>query len=102
MTMAAVAVMRSPCAGCVQANVVTDTVFVGNPGYAGESPDTGAGGHGPDRIFRAVEYNYTIGSPYYRTGVGAHEDSNRSYGMFGQDGNVREWNGSDAVSLVRL
>jgi formylglycine-generating enzyme required for sulfatase activity len=37
---------------------------------------------------------YTIGSPYYRTEVGAHEDSESPYGTFDQGGNVWEWNES--------
>ena len=32
----------------------------------------------------------TIGSPYYRTGVGAHENSESPYGTFDQGGNVWE------------
>ncbi len=36
-------------------------------------------------------YNYTIGSPYYRTEVGAHENSESPYGTFDQGGNVWEW-----------
>ncbi len=35
---------------------------------------------------------YTIGSPYCRTEVGAHENSNSPYGTFDQGGNVWEWN----------
>jgi len=34
---------------------------------------------------------YTIGSPYYRTEVGAHENSDSPYGTFDQGGNVEEW-----------
>lgn len=34
----------------------------------------------------------TIGSPYYRTEVGAHENSESPYGTFDQGGNVQEWN----------
>ena len=34
----------------------------------------------------------TIGSPYYRTEVGAHENSESPYGTFDQSGNVYEWN----------
>ena len=37
---------------------------------------------------------YTIGSPYYRTEVGAHENSDSPYGTFDQGGNVWEWNES--------
>jgi formylglycine-generating enzyme required for sulfatase activity len=35
---------------------------------------------------------YTIGSPYYRTEVGDHENSDSPYGTFDQGGNVWEWN----------
>jgi formylglycine-generating enzyme required for sulfatase activity len=38
----------------------------------------------------------SIGSPYYRTDVGAHEFSDSPYGTFDQGGNVWEWN--DTVS----
>ena len=42
----------------------------------------------------ATYYNngYTIGSPYYRTEVGAHENSDSAYATFDQGGNVCEWN----------
>ncbi|MBN1436179.1 MAG: SUMF1/EgtB/PvdO family nonheme iron enzyme [Sedimentisphaerales bacterium] len=36
--------------------------------------------------------DYTVGSPYYRTEVGAHENSDSPYGTFDQGGNVWEWN----------
>ncbi|NQU37611.1 MAG: SUMF1/EgtB/PvdO family nonheme iron enzyme, partial [Actinobacteria bacterium] len=35
---------------------------------------------------------YSIGSPYWRTEVGAHENSDSPYGTFDQGGNVWEWN----------
>jgi len=35
---------------------------------------------------------HTIGSPYYRTEFGAHENSDSPYGTFDQGGNVWEWN----------
>ncbi|MEA3366761.1 MAG: SUMF1/EgtB/PvdO family nonheme iron enzyme [Planctomycetota bacterium] len=38
------------------------------------------------------ELGGTIGSPYYRTEVGAHENSESPYGTFDQGGNVWEWN----------
>ena len=45
----------------------------------------------------------TIGSPYYRTEVGAHENSESPYGTFDQGGNVWEWNetGSGSSRVLR-
>lgn len=37
---------------------------------------------------------YGLGSPYYRTEVGEHENSASPYGTFDQGGNVWEWNES--------
>ncbi len=46
-----------------QAQVVIDTVTVGNPGNAGElSGESATGGWGPDRICGAVDYVYDIGT----------------------------------------
>jgi formylglycine-generating enzyme required for sulfatase activity len=45
----------------VQAEVVIETVTVGNPGNEGELSGAGAGGYGPDRISGAVDYVYNIG-----------------------------------------
>jgi len=36
--------------------------------------------------------HYTIGSPYWRTEAGEHENSDSPYGTFDQGGNVWEWN----------
>jgi hypothetical protein len=36
--------------------------------------------------------DWTIGAPYYRTEVGAHENSESAYGTFDQGGNVQEFN----------
>lgn len=36
--------------------------------------------------------NWTIGAPYYRTEVGAHENSESVYGTLDQGGNVQEFN----------
>lgn len=48
----------------------------------------------PDPGNNATFYNSgdTIGSPYYRTEVGAHENSDSPYGTFDQGVNVWEWN----------
>lgn len=48
----------------------------------------------PDPGHNATFYNgssYTIGGPYWRTEVGAHENSSSPYGTFDQGGNVWEW-----------
>lgn len=47
---------------------------------------------GNNATFKLDDFYYTIGSPYWRTEVGAHENSNSPYGTFDQGGNVWEWN----------
>ena len=47
---------------------------------------------GNNATFYYDAYGYTIGGPYYRTEVGAHENSDSPYGTFDQGGNVYEWN----------
>jgi len=49
------------CVSSVRADVIIDTVTVGNPGNPGELSGHGAGGYGPDRICGAVDYTYNIG-----------------------------------------
>ena len=44
---------------------------------------------------------YTIGSPYYRTEFGAHENSESPYDTFDQGGNVWEWNEADISGSER-
>ncbi len=50
----------------------------------------------PDLGNNATYYDndYTIDAPYYRTEVGAHENSYSPYATFDQGGNVWEWNES--------
>ena len=60
----------------------------------------------PDPGNNATFYDgdYTIDSPYWRTEVGEHENSESPYGTFDQGGNVLEWNEaiiSDAWRCVR-
>lgn len=50
-------------------------------------------GNSATYFVNALPY-YTIGSPYWRTPVGAHENSDGPYGTFDQAGNVHEWNDS--------
>jgi len=45
--------------------------------------------------------DYTIGSPYYRTVVGAHENSESPYDTFDQGGNVWEWTEAILYSSYR-
>jgi formylglycine-generating enzyme required for sulfatase activity len=44
---------------------------------------------------------YGIGSPYYRTEAGAHENSDSPYGTFDQGGNVWEWNEAIVLDSYR-
>ncbi|MCP4593602.1 MAG: formylglycine-generating enzyme family protein [bacterium] len=44
----------------------------------------------------------TIGSPYYRTEAGAHENSDSPYSTFDQGGNVWEWNDAVLPGSYRL
>ena len=45
--------------------------------------------------------NFTIGSPYYRTEVGAFANSSGPYGTFDQCGNVWQWNEATVSSRDR-
>jgi hypothetical protein len=47
---------------------------------------------GNNATFRGLSGDFTIGSPYYRTEVGAHENTESAYGTFDQGGNVQEFN----------
>jgi hypothetical protein len=47
---------------------------------------------GNNATFWAGSDDWTIGPPYWRTEVGAHENSDSPYGTFDQGGNVAEWN----------
>jgi formylglycine-generating enzyme required for sulfatase activity len=47
---------------------------------------------GNNATFSRPVADYTIGAPYYRTEVGAHENSASPYGTFDQGGNVQEFN----------
>ncbi len=42
-------------------------------------------------FFSLDDNDYTIGGPYYRTKLGAHENSDSPYGTFDMGGNVSEW-----------
>jgi formylglycine-generating enzyme required for sulfatase activity len=47
---------------------------------------------GNNATFQRPGADFTIGAPYYRTEVGAHENSASPYGTFDQGGNVQEFN----------
>jgi formylglycine-generating enzyme len=47
---------------------------------------------GNNATFYVSDGDYTIGSPYYRTEFGAHENSESPYDTLDQGGNVWEWN----------
>jgi len=57
----AVAVIMPFLATTIQAELVMETVVVGNPGNAGELSGAGAGGMGQDCICGAVDYVYRMG-----------------------------------------
>ena len=70
---------------------VTDNYF----DYPTSSDDTPSNDLiNPDPGNNATYYDgrYTIGPPYFRTEVGAHENSESPYDTFDQGGNVWEWN----------
>ena len=46
---------------------------------------------GNNATFYISDGDYTIGSPYYRTEFGAHENSESPYDTFDQGGNLWEW-----------
>lgn len=48
-----------------------------------------------------LDSGLTIGAPYYRTEVGAHENSESAYGTFDQGGNVWEWNDGTPYGYYR-
>jgi len=56
-----VALVAFTCVSGAQADVMIETITVGNPGNQGELSGSGAGGTGPDRICGAVGYVYNIG-----------------------------------------
>ena len=56
---------------------------------------------GNNATFYAGGGDYTIGGPYYRTAVGAHENSASPYATFDQYGNVSEWNEAVLYGTLR-
>ncbi|UCG16459.1 MAG: SUMF1/EgtB/PvdO family nonheme iron enzyme [Phycisphaerales bacterium] len=56
---------------------------------------------GNNATFYGGSSDWTIGSPYWRTEFGAHENSDSPYGTFDQGGNVWEWNEAVLFGLCR-
>lgn len=56
---------------------------------------------GNNATFSSPTSEKTIGAPYYRTEVGAHENSASPYGTFDQGGNVQEFNETVAEPDIR-
>ena len=56
---------------------------------------------GNNATYRGGTGDLTIGPPYHRTEVGAHENSESAYGTFDQSGNVQEFNETVPESDLR-
>ena len=89
------------CATGALADVVIDTVTVGNPGNTGELSGSGAGGYGPDRICGAVDYVYNIGT--YEVTAGQYTAflnavaATDTYGLY----NTSMWSSTDGCKIER-
>ncbi len=59
-----------------------------------DTAPTSEGPPGTDMTNGSANYDFAIGSPYYRTEVGVYDakPSDSSYGTFDQGGNLWEWN----------
>jgi len=90
------------CAVTASADVIIDTVTVGNPGNAGEWSGESYGGYGPDRICGAVDYTYNIGKYEVTAGqytaflnaVAAHDNNG--------DHKSKEWGARRLATLYRI
>ncbi len=97
----AVAVLLSLSTGAVQAEVVIETVTVGNLGSAGELSGAGAGGWGPDRWCGAVDYVYRIGK--YEVTAGQYAEflnavaAEDTYGLY----NTEMWSSDYGCKIER-
>ncbi len=63
-------------------------------------PSSNLDGGGNNATWYNNDFGHTIGHPYYRTEVGAHENSGSPYGTFDQGGNMWEWNEADDISIL--
>ncbi len=81
----------------VQAEVVIETVTVGNPGNDGELSGEGAGGDGPDAIVGGVDYAYNIGT--FEVTAGQYRDflnavdpaGSNSYGLYNRSMDLSQY-----------
>ncbi len=69
----------------------------GIPGFIGDGQSVPYPDPGNYATYDGDDNINGIGPPYYRTEVGAHENSGSAYGTFDQGGNVGEWN--EAIHL---
>ena len=89
------------CAVTASADVVIDTVTIGNPGNPGELSGSGAGGYGPDRICGAVDYAYNFGK--YEVTAGKYTGflnavaGTDTYGLY----NTRMWEWPQGCQIQR-
>jgi hypothetical protein len=60
-------------------------------GISNDLTDPDPGGHA---TYYRHPNDFTVGAPYYRTPIGAHENSASPYATYDQGGNVTEWNES--------
>ena len=109
------AIVRKPGAACVipsedewyKAAYHKNDGATGNyfdyPTGSDSVPSNHLGDPCPDLGNNATFYDgsYTIGAPYYRTEVGAHDNSESPYGTFDQGGNVWEWNETMIYGSIR-
>jgi formylglycine-generating enzyme required for sulfatase activity len=89
------------CTATGEAQVIIETVSVGNPGNPGELSGEGVGGEGPDRICGRVDYVYRIGKFEVTAGqyteflnAVANEDP---YGLY----STRMWTGTRGCDIER-
>jgi len=88
----AAALIIHSLAATLEAELVMETVVVGNPGNAGELSGEGAGGSGEDRICGAVDYIYRIGkfevtAGQYAQFLNAMAATTDTYGLY----NLEMW-----------
>ncbi len=71
------------------------------PGFIGDGESITNPDPGNYATYNGDGGTHGIGSPYYRTEVGEHENSAAPYGTYDQGGNVWEWNETAVTSSYR-